>query len=65
MLGFRATGTIRYNRTNKCPLSSKDMKKKDKGTMDWRCDDGNVNVNAVVNVICNHFMLNPTKNARR
>ncbi len=38
-LGMRATGTVRANRVNGCPLmSDKLMKKKDRGFMDYRSD---------------------------
>ena len=38
----RATGTVRYNRTNKCPFKSDDlMKKESRGTYDVRCDEEN------------------------
>ena len=53
--GWRATETIRDNRTNRCPLVSvNDMKKKEKGFIDFR-SDGTVLVcrwrgNAVVSV---------------
>lgn len=40
--GFRATGTIRDNRTKKCPLTSvKDMKKSDRAHFDYRFDTNN------------------------
>ena len=67
--GFRATGTVRNNRTNRCPLDSREMKKKEKGAMDWRCDGSFLicqwNNSAVVNVISNHSTVNPTKSAKR
>lgn len=38
-LGYRATGTVRENRTKKCPLkSTKEMKKLDRATYDYRFD---------------------------
>ncbi|KAF2884084.1 hypothetical protein ILUMI_22090 [Ignelater luminosus] len=43
--GIKATGTIRNNRTGNCPLiSSKDLKKKDRGYFDYRCsrEDNNI-----------------------
>lgn len=40
--GYRATGTIRENRTKKCPLKScKDMKKEDRASYDYRFDKQN------------------------
>nr|XP_026496431.1 piggyBac transposable element-derived protein 2-like [Vanessa tameamea] len=40
--GYRATGTIRENRTKKCPLkSTKEMKKKDRASYDYRFDKQN------------------------
>ena len=41
-LGIRVTGTIRANRTGKCPLmDDKSMKKKERGTYDYRFDKQN------------------------
>lgn len=41
-LGFRATGTLRENRTKRCPLiSSKDMRKKPRAEYDHRFDKTN------------------------
>nr|CAI5855414.1 unnamed protein product [Callosobruchus analis] len=40
--GFRATGTLRQNRTEKCPLiSAKEMEKKKRGTYDHSFDNKN------------------------
>lgn len=40
--GFRATGTIRENRTKKCPLrSAKEMKKEERASYDYRFDKQN------------------------
>ncbi|XP_071056085.1 piggyBac transposable element-derived protein 2-like [Onthophagus taurus] len=40
--GIRATGTIRENRTQKCPtMDSKTMKKMNKGSSDYRFDQQN------------------------
>lgn len=40
--GYRATGTVRENRTKKCPLISiKDMKKKNRAEFDYRFDTVN------------------------
>lgn len=37
--GFRATGTVRENRTKKCPIMTKqEMEKKDRGFADYRFD---------------------------
>ena len=68
-MGFRATGTVKDNRTNRCPLNSKEMKKKEKGTMDWR-GDGQLlicqwNDNAVVKVCSNHLPVHPTTKVKR
>lgn len=37
-LGMRATGTIRSNRTNKCPLSKDALSKKERGSFDYSSD---------------------------
>lgn len=38
--GFRATGTIRDNRTQKCPIKpSKDIEKSPRGTYDYQFDN--------------------------
>ncbi|XP_045456089.1 piggyBac transposable element-derived protein 3-like [Melitaea cinxia] len=39
--GFRATGTVRDNRTKKCPMTKQEMKKKDRGYSDHRFDKNN------------------------
>lgn len=42
LLGYRATGTMRENRTKKCPLTSvKDMKKQLRADFDYRFDTKN------------------------
>lgn len=68
--GFRAVGTVRENRTSKCPLvSSKELAKKPRGEYDYR-GDGNVvcvrwNDNSVVTVMSNWMQPKPLQNANR
>lgn len=68
--GFRACGTIRDNRTGKCPLPANSvMKKQERGSYDFR-SDGKVicmrwNENSVVTVASNHFVVKPLQTAHR
>ena len=68
--GWRATGTVRDNRTNRCPLKPvAEMKKLEKGEMDYR-SDGTVMVcrwrdNAVVSVASNFESVLPIGKAKR
>ena len=67
---FRACGTVRDNRTNKCPLiATSDLKKKERGTYDYK-SDGKVicvkwNDNAVVTVASNYFTATPIQKTHR
>lgn len=67
---IRATGTIRSNRTEKCPLKSeKDMKATERGTHDYR-SNGSVllcrwNDNSVVTVATTFGRVEPQKFTRR
>ena len=67
---IHATGTIRSNRTEKCPLKSeKEMKTTERGTNDYRCN-GSVllcrwNDNSVVTVATTFDTVQPQKSTRR
>lgn len=71
-LGFRASGTIRADRTQKCPLvDPKVMKKQERGTYDF-CSDTNTNIllgrwndNSVVTVATNFDTVEPLTTAQR
>lgn len=70
--GFRATGTIRENRTSKCPLSSnKEFQKTTRGKFEYNCTlDENIvvckwNDNSVVTVTSNTLPVLPVKYVRR
>lgn len=71
-LGFRASGTIRADRTEKCPLiNPKDMKKKERGAYDF-CSDAKSNIllgrwndNSVVTVATNFDNVEPLASAQR
>lgn len=70
--GFYATGTIRDNRTNHCPLEPvKSLSKKPRGTYEDAFDRSTNlslvrwNDNSVVTVISNHFNSQPISNAKR
>ena len=63
-LGHKGTGTIRENRTEKCPLeSTKAMKKKPRGTMSMRTSDNLALVrwhdNSIVTIASNCYGCNP------
>jgi DNA excision repair protein ERCC-6 len=70
--GIGATGTIRLNRVENCPLSSPEqMKKQARGTSDYRCDTNSGvllvrwNDNSVVTVASNCYGVNPLGQAQR
>lgn len=69
-MGIKATGTIRDNRTGKCPLTGlKEMSKKDRGEFDGR-GDGNVvcvrwHDNSVVSLMSNWQEIKPLQVAKR
>ena len=67
---IRACGTIRENRTGRCPLpKNKDWKKKPRGSYDYR-SDGTVlcakwQDNTVVTAASNYYTVNPIQIAER
>lgn len=68
----RATGTVRYNRTNKCSFKKDDeMKKEIRGTYDYRFDENNDifavtwKDNNIVKVLSNHQGLEPIHHVSR
>ncbi|XP_008481385.1 piggyBac transposable element-derived protein 3-like [Diaphorina citri] len=70
--GFGATGTIRENRLQKCPLmDTKEMKKSkcDRGTFDYKTAKGVILVkwkdNAVVTLGSNQYGIHPIQTAKR
>lgn len=70
--GFNATGTIRANRLQKCPLLDADkMKKKTRGEYDFRSDAASGlivvrwNDNSIVNVASNHLGVRPLTSVSR
>ena len=66
----RACGTVRENRTKKCPLiSKKEMEKKDRGTFDYR-SDGSIlctrwHDNNIVTVASNYYGVTPLQKCER
>ncbi|KAJ4449676.1 hypothetical protein ANN_01080, partial [Periplaneta americana] len=67
---FRACGTVRENRTNKCPLvATNELKRKDRGTFDYKSDGKIIcvkwNDNGVVTVASNHFTATPVQKTHR
>ena len=68
--GFRACGTVRDNRTGKCPLpSKKEVEKKERGYFDYK-SDGTVlcvkwNDNSSVTVASNYYGVNPIHKVER
>ncbi|KAJ4437806.1 hypothetical protein ANN_13744 [Periplaneta americana] len=66
---FRACGTVRENRTNKCPLVPTNELKKERGTFDYKSDGKIIcvkwNDNAVVTVASNHFTATPIQKTHR
>ena len=69
-LNIRACGTVRENRTRKCPLTSKkEMEKKERGAFDYR-SDGTVlctrwNDNNIVTVASNYFGVTPLQKCEK
>lgn len=69
-LGYRATGTVRENRTKGCPVKSvQEMKKNSRGSYDYR-SDGEVEVvrwndNAVVSFCSNATGIEPITQVKR
>ena len=69
-LGYRATGTVRQNRTKGCPLKTDaDMKKSERGSYDYR-SDGDVEIerwndNAVVTLCSNAAGVEPVLQVKR
>ncbi|KAF2881100.1 hypothetical protein ILUMI_25066, partial [Ignelater luminosus] len=70
-LTIKATGTIRYNRTGNRPLmSSKELKNKDRGYIDYRCsrEDNLIlckwNDNNIVGVASNVCTMYPVRNVQ-
>ena len=70
--GFICVGTVRENRTNgatKAMISTKDLKKKDRGSYDYRCNNKifvcKWHDNSVVNVASNYFTHEPVKKVSR
>ncbi|KAB0790296.1 hypothetical protein PPYR_15367 [Photinus pyralis] len=71
-LGFRATGTLRQNRTEKSPLIPvKEMEKKKRGSYDSAFDSKNElllirwNDNSVCTIATNYDFLEPLQNVTR
>lgn len=69
---LKATGTIRENRTSKCPLQdTKSMKKTDRGSYDFRlAKDDNIvvckwNDNSIVSIASNASSIQPTHTVTR
>lgn len=70
--GYFATGTIRENRTNKCPLeSSKSISKKKRGSFSCVFDESmeislvRWNDNSIVTLISTHYNVEPLATAKR
>ena len=71
-MSVKATGTVRENRIEKCPLTKKEnMKKKERGAYDFRVDEQNEvivcrwNDNNVVNMCSNTVGIEPISMATR
>jgi hypothetical protein len=71
-MGYRATGTIRYNRVKKCPLSTKLQTKTEKrGYFDFRYDAENLVLlvrwkdNSLVTMITNYDCIQPMAKVKR
>lgn len=71
-MGFRATGTIRENRTKKCPMkSSKELEKEERGSYDYQFDEKNEilmvkwNDNKCVSLGSNFDTVEPLASAQR
>lgn len=70
--GIRATGTIRENRTQKCPLTSnKVFAKNERGFYDWRYDSNNELIcvrwkdNSVCTMMSNYDAIEPIQKIKR
>lgn len=70
--GVRATGTVRFNRMNKCPIATdKEMKKKSRGSYDHRFDSENEilavtwNDNNCVKLLSNYELMQPISQVKR
>ena len=71
-LKIRITGTIRSNRTSKCPLETdKSLQKKDRGSYDYRYEENEElfflkwHDNSIFTIGSNHQSVDPVGNARR
>ena len=71
-INVRATGTCRFDRMNKCPLTKdKEMKKKSRGTYDYQFDTKNEILaitwmdNSCVKLLSNHETIEPLSWAKR
>ena len=69
---IRATGTVRANRMNKCPIEEdKQLKKRDRGSCDYRFDTQNEILavtwddNNCVKLLSNHNVLQPVVQVKR
>ena len=67
----RTTGTVRFNRINKCPFANdKEIKKKDRGTYDYRFKGENEVLavtwtdNSCVKLLTNHETTKPISQAK-
>ncbi|XP_039602162.1 piggyBac transposable element-derived protein 3-like [Polypterus senegalus] len=72
VIDVRATGTARFNRMNKCPIApDKEMKKKERGTCDYRFDSENEilgviwNDSSCVKLLSNHGPIDPMSQVKR
>ncbi|XP_066946080.1 piggyBac transposable element-derived protein 3-like [Macrobrachium rosenbergii] len=68
--GFRACGTIRENRTGKCPLlPKKEIEKKERGSYDYRSDNmvlcARWNDNSIVTDASNYYGVSPIQKVNR
>lgn len=69
--GFRATGTIRENRTRKCPISNNNIfKKKERGYFEYKYSDSNLlfvrwKDNSVVTLATNYDAAEPARKVKR
>lgn len=69
-MNIRACGTVRENRTNKCPLiHSKSLKKHERGSYDYKSDGMVIcvkwNDNAIVTLQSNHYGVTPLQKVSR
>lgn len=68
-IGIRATGTIRPNRTNGCPLTKESLKNQNRGTYDYR-SDGKILIcawkdSATVMLATNFDSVHPVRQCQR